>query len=88
MGDYTRIRKERRDKHEKFDQYGSRRKSEEDAPIRILVLGCPCVDIACPDESMMALGKFAHHGVSIHPGDEGMEMIARKIYDCIVKFAH
>ena len=48
-------------------------------------LGYPCIDIACSDESMMAIGKFAHHGVSIHPGDEGMEMIARKIFECIVK---
>ena len=48
-------------------------------------LGYPCVDIACSDESMMAIGKFAHHGVSIHPGDEGMEMIARKIFEYIMK---
>lgn len=48
-------------------------------------LGYPCIDIAYSDESMMAIGKFAHHGVSIHPGDEGMEMIARKIFECIVK---
>ena len=48
-------------------------------------LGYPCIDIAYSDESMMAIGKFEHHGVSIHPGDEGMEMIARKIFECIVK---
>ena len=48
-------------------------------------LGYPCIDIAYFDESMMAIGKFEHHGVSIHPGDEGMEMIARKIFECIVK---
>lgn len=48
-------------------------------------LGYPCVDIACSEDSMMAIGKFSHHGVSIHPGDEGMEMIARKIFECIAK---
>ena len=48
-------------------------------------LGYPCVDIACSDESMMAIGKFAHTGVSIHPGDAGMEMIARKIFECMIK---
>ena len=46
-------------------------------------LGCPCVDIACKDESMMAIGNFSHHGVSIHPGDKGMEMIARAIFEWI-----
>ena len=46
-------------------------------------MGYPCVDIAHTDDSMMALGKFAHHGVSIHPGDEGMEMIAKKIFEAI-----
>ena len=48
-------------------------------------LGCPCVDVSCSDESMMAIGKFTHHGVSIHPGDMGMEMIARKIFEYIMK---
>ena len=48
-----------------------------------LEMGYPCIDIAHTDDSMMALGKFAHHGVSIHPGDEGMEMIARKILEAI-----
>lgn len=31
------------------------------------------------DESMMALGKFEHPGVQKHPGDKGMEAIARRI---------
>ena len=47
-------------------------------------IGCPCVDIACEDESQMALGRFAHHGVAIHPGDEGMEMIAKRLFENIV----
>ena len=47
-------------------------------------LGFPCVDIACTEDRMMALGKFAHHGVSIHPGDMGMEMIAKKIFQALI----
>ena len=46
-------------------------------------LNAVCVDIGCTDEGMMALGKFAHRGVSIHPGDEGMEMIAEKIFQVL-----
>lgn len=49
--------------------------------------GCPCVDIGCTDEKMMALGKFSHHGVSIHPGDLGMEMIAKKLFDAIQRLS-
>ena len=44
-------------------------------------LGYPCADIGCTDERMMAIGKFTHHGVSIHPGDEGMEMIALRLWE-------
>ena len=47
-------------------------------------LGCSYVNIACTEESQMAIGKFEHLGVSIHPGDEGMEMIARRIFEAIV----
>jgi len=46
-------------------------------------LGCPCAEIGCTDEDMMALGRFAHSGVSAHPGDCGMEMIARRIFEAI-----
>jgi hypothetical protein len=46
-------------------------------------LGGICVDIGYTNDSMMAIGKFAHHGVSIHPGDEGMEMIAKKIFEAL-----
>ena len=42
-------------------------------------MGAPCVEITCTDDSMMALGLFEHHGVSIHPGDSGMEMIAQRL---------
>lgn len=46
--------------------------------------GFPCVEIGCTDERLLAIGKFDHHGVATHPGDEGMEMIAQRLADCIV----
>ena len=41
-------------------------------------LFCPIGDLS-NDESNMAIGKFEHHGVSIHPGDLGMQRIAERI---------
>lgn len=35
------------------------------------------------DEGNMAIGLFEHRGVSIHPGDLGMERIAERIIDCL-----
>lgn len=35
-------------------------------------------DLGSTDE-MMALGQYAHHGVSIHPGDLGMQTIAERL---------
>ena len=35
------------------------------------------------EEKNMALGKFAHKGVSIHPSDEGMEEIAKAIFNTL-----
>ena len=39
------------------------------------------------DENNMALGKFAHDGVAIHPSDEGMEEIAKLIFKGIKDLA-
>ena len=46
-------------------------------------LSVPYLDIGCDDDRYMALGKFEHHGVSTHPGDEGMEMIADRLAACV-----
>lgn len=46
-------------------------------------LGGTFVDIGYTDDDMLALGKFEHRGVSIHPGDKGMEMIASKLFPAI-----
>lgn len=35
------------------------------------------------DESNMAIGFFEHRGVSIHPGDFGMQSIAERIIKCL-----
>ena len=43
---------------------------------------CPIGDL-CDDESTMAIGLFEHHGVSIHPCDKGMRLIAERIIACL-----
>lgn len=35
------------------------------------------------NKEMMAIGLFEHEGVSIHPGDKGMQAIADRIYDVL-----
>ncbi len=35
-------------------------------------------------ESMKAAGRFAHTGVAAHPGDAGMEWIAKKLFEKII----
>lgn len=39
-------------------------------------------DLGASDE-MKAIGKFKHHGVAVHPGDKGMDAIAKRIYRAI-----
>lgn len=43
-----------------------------------------CVDIGCEGESQTAIGLFEHKGVAMHPGDEGMEMIAARVSDAVL----
>ena len=50
--------------------------------------GAPVVDlleIGSRDE-LMAIGLFEHHGVSIHPGDAGMQYIVDQIYEVLKKY--
>lgn len=32
------------------------------------------------------MGKFEHEGVQVHPGDEGMKLIAERIMEHIKRF--
>ena len=46
--------------------------------------GEPCVELTCEGEHQTAIGLFAHKGVAMHPGDEGMEMIAQRLADAVL----
>jgi hypothetical protein len=50
--------------------------------------GAPVVDLLeiGRHDDMMAIGLFEHHGVSIHPGDKGMQYIADEIYEVLKKY--
>ena len=48
-------------------------------------LGLVTVDVSCLDDEYRAYGQFEHAGVQIHPGDKGMELIATRIYEGILK---
>ena len=45
---------------------------------------CSIKDLS-DDEKNMAIGLFEHRGVSVHPGDCGMEMIAKRIFDSVIR---
>ncbi len=62
-------------------------REDMDEPLRQIARerGDIFVSTACTDDSMMALGQFAHQGVSVHPGDKGMEMIASNIFSVFPK---
>ena len=59
------------------------------APIRALAKkrNEPCIELSeiGTRDDLMAIGKFEHRGVSIHPGDKGMRYIAEKIFEALKK---
>ncbi|NLG36510.1 MAG: SGNH/GDSL hydrolase family protein [Clostridiales bacterium] len=63
-----------------------------DGPVNALMeaaaagFGCGYINIGYlgRDDANKATGLFAHEGVASHPGDRGMEAIARLIWDALV----
>ena len=50
--------------------------------------GYPCVDLGDlgQDDRMKAIGLFEHTGVANHPGDEGMNAIAKRILKVLKEY--
>lgn len=47
--------------------------------------GEQCVEIGCESDEQMALGQFWHKGVAMHPNDNGMQMIADRVFKAIIR---